>query len=922
MVMFFACNRGYRRYHRALWRLFWSISGRCSGRRPQVMPAAKKKAILRHEYTMLGRGSSDGRVSEPLGVLTLPAMKLSAVQTADEENAQATSEEDGTDEAKTPKERRAAEELAERKRLATLDCVLVADHHRLQLISPDGDFCTALTGRPEGGEEQDAATAAQIAATALWLRPVGLALAPGGSGRDVFMADAGMTRVALLSLEGNGSVLATTPPLGLKKPHGLVFHEGMLFVSDVAGHQIAVFDAHLNRLFGWGTFGSEQGEFNSPQGICVMHSAVYVADSGNHRIQCFTARRGSIVRVFGGFGIAAGDFREPLGLAACPLGKGSGKKYALLVCEGQGRRLQLLTPVGEPLQILPLPGASRLCDASVNLARKLIFVTDAGANRVFALSFRFTAEGGSEEADQGSGANVDDLLQNTLMNLSAMKPEVQMSEEELSAWREELLQRCFVRWCEIPNEERALRARMEALVFRMRRRTEILVIQEWHRYTKRARQMVKKGASQWLRKELAIGFRTWFENVDLRNKATERAELLFNQSAEYMPKAKLFNGFFEWVRYTLLKLQAAREADRRSVEQAISVAELELVWGCPLSTYPEPDSSAHCDECSRQTYRFYHVATGPGGIDLCESCYFGGHMTRQMAPEVRSSFSLVAPLIDAKEAWRDIAERERQITQAAYASQAADAQQKRSEAQFAARLFAAAAASAVAPAEARVVVAAQFRWVALQQASVPLRSRAAMLGSRDPSLLGDEVLRVVGEMRNATSLAALQLAVKANFMVAMDSDAEFEEADAPRPKLQPPMPAANPMQNMMKRYCSAVRPAATQEGQAFASVANAAQFQRSEAAQASREAVNILQQVGSTIAGVSRADQVQVKVQFGEAAAVPLSVPRGSKAEALEPAALGSMLVDVTRRAPSVAACKNALNALLLPPAKVAVVDL
>ena len=46
-----------------------------------------------------------------------------------------------------------------------------------------------------------------------------------------------------------------------------------------------------------------------------------------------------------------------------------------------------------------LPGASRLCDASVNLARKLIFVTDAGANRVFALSFRFTAEGGSEDSE-------------------------------------------------------------------------------------------------------------------------------------------------------------------------------------------------------------------------------------------------------------------------------------------------------------------------------------------------------------------------------------------------------------------------------------------------------------------------------------------------------------------------------------------
>lgn len=893
-LAYIAVAKCCRRTRRALRRGVWSITGRCTGRRPQVMPAAKR-AILHFDYSILRPGREEGCVSGPAGVLILP----------DEGSGQ------------VPQGRPRAE----------LERVLIAEgqNARLQMVTPDGDVCQIYTGLSvaTGSDGTEAALPAP------WVRPAGMVRAPGSlqnpDHRNVYLADPAMARVVLLRLEGGTQLIAATPK-GLIQPHGVAAHDGLVFVSDAASHQVTAFDAELHPLFSWGTFGSELGEFNVPQGICVLRSAVYVADSGNHRIQCFTARRGTLVRVFGGFGCAAGEFCEPLGLAICPLNRGPNGTDALLVCEGDGRRLQLVTPIGEPLQILPLPGALRLCDASLSLARRQIFVTDEKANCIFVLRFRRSVGVSETSGVESEGSAIDSLLSHTLLNVAAAKkPEVHLSPEELREVHAELLNRCFVRWCEIPNEERTLRARMDALVLRMRRRTEILVLQSWHEYTQRARQMVRKGASQWLRRELAAGFRTWLDNTTSHSQAMARAEVMFNRSADYMPRAKLFNGFFEWVRFTLLRLRAVREADRKSIEAAIAVAELELVWGCVLSTYPEPDSSAHCDECQRMTYRFYHfkdaAAGGQGGIDLCESCYFGGAMTRQMAPGIRAAFDLVAPLINAAEAWRDVADREHQVTQTVHASQAAEAQQKRSEAQFAARLFAAAAAQTNA--DDRVVVTAQFCWVALQQASVPRRSRAAQLGMRDPSLLGDEVLRVVGEMRSATSLSALQLAVKTNFMVpnALESDADVQPTDMSRPRPQALVPAANPMRGMMRRYCSAARPEAGAEKQ-IAAVATAAQMQRSEAAQTSREVSVALKQVSSVIEGIDRVVLVPVKVQFGQSGELPLSVPRASRAEMLDPVSLGAALIEIMRQAPTYDAAQTALNELLLPGPTTQVIDL
>lgn len=77
-------------------------------------------------------------------------------------------------------------------------------------------------------------------------------------------------------------------------------------------------------------------------------------------------------RTIGGKGSAPGKFEEPWGVAVCPC------RSLLIVSEREGRRLQVLTLEGVPLQVLPLNSAvAGLCASD-----KRVWVTDVHAHKV------------------------------------------------------------------------------------------------------------------------------------------------------------------------------------------------------------------------------------------------------------------------------------------------------------------------------------------------------------------------------------------------------------------------------------------------------------------------------------------------------------------------------------------------------------
>ena len=127
--------------------------------------------------------------------------------------------------------------------------------------------------------------------------------------------------------------------------------EGNYFISEygTGAERVHVFDNERRFIRQWGTHGEAPGQFNRAMGISIGPDGnVYVADTTNHRIQCF-APGGEFVRTIGEAGSGPGQIKFPYHADISPDG-------SVFVCEYGNHRVSRFAADGRFIQTIGSPG--------------------------------------------------------------------------------------------------------------------------------------------------------------------------------------------------------------------------------------------------------------------------------------------------------------------------------------------------------------------------------------------------------------------------------------------------------------------------------------------------------------------------------------------------------------------------------------
>ncbi|MFZ2051951.1 MAG: SMP-30/gluconolactonase/LRE family protein [Solirubrobacteraceae bacterium] len=253
--------------------------------------------------------------------------------------------------------------------------VVDQENRRIEKFTGAGGFLEAFTV-PAADKELD--------------NPNGIAVAADG---DIYIADTTNNRVVVLNKEGK-FVEAWTHPEGPEKTEAAM-HEpvgvavtpaGMVFVSNYGSDEVFELnqEGKLVVSFGGkgaiGGKGTGNGKFEGPGLLAFSEGVLYVADTGNKRVEKFSTATGGYLGQFGSAGTGEGQFEDPSGIAVAPA---TGDLY---VSDEHENRVQQFSPAGKFLASFGYWGSENAAlkepeGLSISTSGKL-YVADTGNNRV------------------------------------------------------------------------------------------------------------------------------------------------------------------------------------------------------------------------------------------------------------------------------------------------------------------------------------------------------------------------------------------------------------------------------------------------------------------------------------------------------------------------------------------------------------
>jgi DNA-binding beta-propeller fold protein YncE len=149
-----------------------------------------------------------------------------------------------------------------------------------------------------------------------------------------------------------------------------------MYVVDAGNHRVQILDENGVYISEFGGYGSAEGKFYNPFGLCSDGVLVYVTDTGNNRVQAFTLD-GEFVFSFGRIGVAGGEFDEPRGI--CTQGSW------LYVVDTKNDRFQIFTKEGRFVMDLGTEGSGQdqfNDPISCAIDARFLYIDDRGNQRI------------------------------------------------------------------------------------------------------------------------------------------------------------------------------------------------------------------------------------------------------------------------------------------------------------------------------------------------------------------------------------------------------------------------------------------------------------------------------------------------------------------------------------------------------------